>query len=122
MTVTPPSNARERSMRRGVTRSHDPSGEVDRTNRVRTGHSVDLRWPSLRGSQPVSYRLCRGWELTVIDIVSTVCLLSAWQLVAAVVTEHILLSGSKALTVEHYGLVPVHKNRYAIRLSGFVPR
>ena len=51
------------------------------------------------------------------------CLLAiGLELVAVAVTEQSLLSGSKALTVATYGLVPVYKNQYAISLSGFVPR
>ena len=51
------------------------------------------------------------------------CLLAiGLVLLAAAVTEQSLLSGSKALTVEHYGLVPMYKTENTIRICGFVPR
>lgn len=51
------------------------------------------------------------------------CLLAiGLALVVAAVKDNSLQSGSKAELVALHGLVLMYKNRYAIRLSGFVPR
>ena len=86
------------------------------------GVRTTLRWPTLRGSQPVSDRLCRA-EHCLRHRHRIDCLLAiGLVLLAVAVTERSLLSGSKALTVASCGLVPVDKTQYTIGLSGFVPR